>query len=344
MEIIIAAAVILVIVIGAVGFLMSRSYQVYSLVEYERIAVFKETGEFSDIRGPGRIRIARGGILNALGMSEQVRDQYGRVVTDPEDTTSRFDLREISVRLGDSHCITGDSAVVNISPAIIYKITDPAKLVLNVNNHHDALQNSINGTLRSVVGSMSLTEVITGRDSIVSQMTSQLAEEAFRWGIAVVSVEVQDIKPDPQVEEAMNERRSAEERAERERQELVVAAEARRQGAVADNERLVANAEATKQASILEAEAVKQSAIIRAEGEREAEILRGEATATLYNGLLELGEGADIALRYEQIQALLNLGNSGNSKLVILPTDMTIMQDPRSISLIENSFAATDGN
>ena len=328
MEIVIVAAVVLIAGVGAFGFLLYRSYQVYSLVEYERIAVFKETGEFSEIRGPGRIRIARGSMLNLFGVSEQVRDQYGRVALDPDDEKSRFDLRETSIRLGDAHCITRDSAVVNIPPAIIYKITDPQKLVLNINNHHEALENSVNATLRAVVGSMSLTEVITGRESIVSQMTSRLAEEANRWGIRVVSVEVQDIKPDPQVEQAMNERRSAEEQAERERQELVVAAEARRQGAIADNDRLVADAEAKKQASILEAEAEKQSAIIRAEGEKETEAIRSETTTSFYKELMELGVGADIALRYEQIQALRNLGGSGNSKLVILPTDMTVIQDP----------------
>ena len=91
-------------------------------------------------------------------------------------------LREVASILEDEHCITSDSAVVNIRPAVVYQITDPQKLVLNVQNHLEALRTAITATLRAVVGSMTLTDAITGREAIATQMRARLAEQADRWG------------------------------------------------------------------------------------------------------------------------------------------------------------------
>ena len=146
----------------------------------------------------------------------------------------------------------------------------------------------------------------------------------------MISVEIQDVKPDPSVETAMNERRAAEERAERDRQELVVAADARRQGAEADN-----------QAALARAETEKRATITRAEGEKEAELLKAEGTSALYKMLMDLGAGADVVLRYEQIQALRNFGDSSNSKLVILPANMTMVGSLAELPLIEGAVPAT---
>lgn len=328
---------IVAVILIAIAVYFIKNTQSYPLVEFERVAVFKKSGEFIGIRGPGLVRIWPSFLF--IWSGEQIRGTHGQIVDGPDTPDCKFDLREISTALPEEHCITGDNAVVHIPPAIIYQIIDPEKLVLNIANHEAALITAVNATLRAVVGGMSLTDVVTGRESIAKQMTARLTEQADRWGIAVISVEIQDIKPDPEVERAMNERRAAEERAERDRQDLVVAAEARRQGAVADNEATIALAEAEKQATIIRveaekqttitrAEAEKQAAITRAEGAKATEILRTESLTSLYKMLLELGAtGADVALRYEQIQALQNIGGSPNSKLVILPANVAANMD-----------------
>ena len=248
-----------------------------------------------------------------------------------------FDLRETSIPLGREHCITGDSAVVTIDPAIVYQITDPQKLVLNISNHEQALVNAVNSALRATVGGMSLTDVITARTRIATEMTVALSEQADRWGITVVSVEIQDTRPDDIVESAMNERRAAEEAAERNRQANVVQAEADREGSAIRNEMTVA-----------EAEAEKQALITKAEGEKEAEVLRSEGAAALYKMLIELGQGADIALRYEQIQALRNLGDSPNSKLVVVPANvaanMTTLNGLYDIPFVESVMSSPDSS
>ena len=323
---------LLAIAVVAIVIYVWMNKQTYPLVEFERIAVFRKSGEFVGIRGPGLVHIWPSFLFL---QGEQIRGTHGQIVTGPQDPDCTFDLREISTRLSEEHCITGDNAIVRIPPAIIYQINDPQKLVLNVANHGAALETAINATLRAVVGGMTLTEVITGRESIAEQMTSRLADQADRWGIAVISVEIQDIKPDDEVERAMTERRAAEERAERDRQNLVVAAEARRQGAVADNEAAIALAETQKQTSIAQAEAYKQAAITRAEGDRQAEILKAEGVSALYKSLMDLGDGAEVALRYEQIQALRNLSGSSNSKLVIVPANMAAVNNVAQLPFIE---------
>ena len=160
----------------------------------------------------------------------------------------------------------------------------------------------------------------------------------------MISVEIQDIKPEASVERAMNERRAAEENAERDRFELVVRAQARLQGAEADNQASIARADAEKLATITKAEAQKLAAITIAEGEKEAEILRSEGVASLYKVLMGLGAGADVALRYEQIQALKNLGDSSNSKLVIVPANMAAIGGARDVSMIEQVIQTTSGD
>ncbi len=331
------ALLILAVAVVAAGWWIFRNTLAFNLIEFERIAVFRTDGTFSAIRGPGTVRVWPT-IFPFLPIirGDQVRGTHGQVVTRADaqglsgirsgaemvrregsdfkynlDPSSTFDLRETAMVLGTEHCNSRDNVGIDITPAIVYQITDPAKLVLNVSNHELAMYTALNAALRAVIGTMTLTDVTTAREEIASQTATRLASQADRWGIAVISVEIQAIEPDTEIMNAINERRAAEENAEASRQTLVVQAEARRQGAVADNER-----------NIAEAEAEKQATITRAEGEKEAEILKAEGATALYKMLMELGDGADIALRYEQIRALRNLGDSPNSKLVVVPANV----------------------
>ncbi len=331
---------VIVLFAGGLGAYLFLKGQRFDLVEYERIAVFKGTGEFVGIRGPGRVFIWPS--IFRFWVGEQVRGSDGLVVknADVENPESRFDLREETTPIVPVHCITGDDVVVSISPAFTYRITDPEKLVLNINDHGMALANAIHGVLFAVVGGMSLTEVITGREFIVEQMRARISEQAERWGINVISVELTDVKPDEAVEKAMNDRKAAEEKAEADRLNLVVAAEARRQGGEIDNQTALAKAEADKQSIIAMAEAEKYAAIAKAEGDKEAEILKAQGTNALYRAILELGDEVDVVLKYEQIQALRSLGNSSNSKLVILPANMTDITGLRDISMVDGNIAS----
>ena len=376
MEIAIVVVLALVVALAALTtwWLIKNTVSI-RLAQFERITVFKSSGEFSDVRGPGnfwiwpdiKLFVLAGPIIIS---GEEIRGTHGQIVDNDylkgykissrgeigrdltglgrsrsdatidiegrsEGIASRistpkptFDLRETSINLGQEHCITRDSAVVAVHPSIVYQITDPQKLVLNISNHEQALVNAVNSALRATVGGMSLTDVITGRTRVAAEMTAALSEQADRWGITVVGVDIQDIRPGEEVEEAMNKRRAAEETAEQSRQANVVQAQAELEGSSIRNDKLLA-----------EAEAQKRAAIILAEGDKESEILKAEGAAALYKMLMDLGDGADVALRYEQIQALRNLGDSSNSKLVVVPANvaanMTTLNGLHDIPFVE---------
>jgi regulator of protease activity HflC (stomatin/prohibitin superfamily) len=140
METIIAAVVFVLLAAGALSvvlYIKNNALMRVNLVEYEWVAVFRDTGEFVEIRGPGEVRIRQRTLFVRQG--EQIRGQSGQVVVNLSEADSKFDLREIAVSLRDEHCISSDSAVVNITPGVVYQITDPAKLVLNIQNHSAAL-------------------------------------------------------------------------------------------------------------------------------------------------------------------------------------------------------------
>jgi regulator of protease activity HflC (stomatin/prohibitin superfamily) len=110
-----------------------------------------------------------------------------------------------------------------------------------------------------------------------------------------------------------------------------------------DNLATIARAKAEREAAIINADAQKRAATTIAEGQKESEILRAESVASLYKMLVDLGGGAEVALQYEQIQALRNLSDSPNSKLVIVPVNMTALRDVRDVPSIESVIPHIDG-
>ena len=312
---VVTLVVVGIIVVAAIWvFLWPSRFR--TLIEYQRIVVFSRTGRLVGVRGPGIV--------------------YLPIWTAPRPQL--FDLRDQVVRLTNQHCIALDSAVVQIEPVVIYKVAEPHKVVTEIQNPEDGIISSTTTTLHAIVGEMRTNEVITRREEIASNMVARVSEQVERWGIQVISIEIQDLKPDPEVERAMNQRRVDEEKAEADlrtaqlraesaRQQYVVEADARRQGSLADSE-------ATK----TQADAEKYAIISKAEGEREAEILRAQGVSALYSMLGELGSEVDVALKYEQIQALRTMGESANSKLIIVPANLSQISNLRDVSFIENAL------
>ena len=157
-------------------------------------------------------------------------------------------------------------------------------------------------------------------------MSNDIATQAERWGMDVINVEIQEIKLDQEVVSAMNLRRAQEEESEANRLATVVQADAKRQAALADSEALRTLADAGKYA-----------VIAKAEGDKTAEILRSEGIASLYQVLAKLGDDVDVALKYEQIQALRTIGESPNSKLVIVPENLSQINGLRDVSLLDRA-------
>src|ERR687883_1451915 len=170
------------------------------------------------------------------------------------DRPVRIDLREQFIEVPSQTSITKDNAPISIDFLIYWRIVEPYKSVIEVQNFNGALQNIATTTLRAVVGDILLDDVLSKRDQINEVLRAKMDEVTERWGGKITTVEIREIIPPRDVQEAMNRMLSA----ERNRRAVIT------------------ESEGTRQANINVAEGDKQSQILRAEGERQSAILRAE--------------------------------------------------------------------
>lgn len=284
------AIIVIVLIFVAIG--LKR------VLEYERLVIFSATGKYKGTRGPGIIWIKPW----EKAAPSDTDPKTGRTIT------LAFDMRETVIDVKEQDCITKDNVPVTIQPIVFFEIVDPAKTVLTVKNAKTAIINLAKTTLRAVIGDMQLAEVIARREHIAQQLKSRLAQEAERWGVNVTTVEIAELKPRKEVEDAMAHRKATIETAEAERRSTIMKAEAQKEAALSEKEALITRSEAEK-----------QSAITRAEGQKTAKILEAEGLEKYYQKLAELGKKAEIVLQFENIAALKKFAESENEKLVILP-------------------------
>lgn len=229
---------------------------------------------------------------------------------------NKVSLKEKVVDFPPQPVITKDNVTMKIDTIVYYQITDPKLYTYGVARPIVAIENLTATTLRNIIGQLELDETLTSRDLINTKMRSILDEATDPWGIKVNRVEVKNIVPPADIQEAMEKQM----RAERERRESILRAEGEKKSAI-----LVA--EGQKEAVILEAEAEKRSAILRAEAKREAQIreAEGEAEAILKvqhataKGIEMIkGAGADKSvLTLKSFDALAKVADGQATKLII---------------------------
>ena len=177
-------------------------------------------------------------------------------------------LKEQVVDFAPQPVITKDNVTMQIDTVIYFQITDPKLYTYGVEHPMSAIENLTATTLRNIIGEMELDQSLTSRDTINAKMRAILDEATDPWGIKVNRVELKNIIPPKEIQNAMEKQMKA----ERERRESILQAEGQKQSQI-----LVAEGE--KQAAILKADAAKQAAILKAEGEKEARIMAAEAEA-----------------------------------------------------------------
>jgi regulator of protease activity HflC (stomatin/prohibitin superfamily) len=245
--------------------------------EYQRVVLFR-VGRCVGTRGPGLI-----------------------FLIPFVDRPMIVDLRELYLEIPDQTAITKDNAPIKIDFIIFYKVVDPVTTILQVGNFAGAAQNIAATTLRSVVGDMSLDDVLSKREEMNMILRTKLDEVTERWGVKVTSVELREITPPPAVQDAMTRQMSA----ERTRRAVVT------------------EAEGAKQAAITVAEGDKQAAILSAEGDRQAAILRAEGFSLALAKIFEVAQGVDAkTMRLQYLDALKQIGGSPSTKLVV-PMELT---------------------
>jgi regulator of protease activity HflC (stomatin/prohibitin superfamily) len=237
-------------------------------------------------------------VIFRLGRTDAslVRDPGLRFLIPLIDRPVKVDIREKFIEVPSQTTITKDNAPINIDFLIYWYIVDPLRSEVNVQNFSGALQGIATTTLRAVIGDILLDDVLSKRDQINEVLRAKLDEQTERWGGKVTTVEIREIIPPRDVQDAMNRMLSA----ERNRRAVIT------------------ESEGTRQANINVAEGEKQAAILRAEGKRQSEILEaegfGQALERIFAAARQIDEKT-MTLQY--LESLKALGAGPATKFII---------------------------
>ena len=222
-----------------------------------------------------------------------------------ERVAKAVSLKEQVVDFAPQPVITKDNVTMQIDTVLYFQITDPKLYTYGVEHPMNAIENLTATTLRNIIGDLELDQSLTSRDIINSKMRSILDEATDPWGIKVNRVELKNIIPPREIQDAMEKQMKA----ERERREAILQAEGQKQSQI-----LVAEGE--KQSVILRADAAKQAAIMKAEGEAEAILKVQQATAEALK-LLNEANPNEAVLKIKALEAFEAAANGQATKLII---------------------------
>jgi len=232
----------------------------------------------------------------------------------------KVNLKEQVADFPPQPVITKDNVTMRIDTVVFYQITDPKLYAYGVENPMQAIENLTATTLRNIIGDLELDETLTSRETINTKMRATLDVATDPWGIKVNRVELKNIIPPAEIQNAMEKQMKA----ERERREAVTRAEgdkkARILEAEGNKESAILNAEAEKQAMILHADAHKQKMILEAEGQAEAILKVQHAKADGIKLLKDAGADAAV-LKLKSLEAFEKVAD-GRATTILLPSDL----------------------
>ncbi|MBI2772986.1 MAG: SPFH/Band 7/PHB domain protein [Chloroflexi bacterium] len=277
MDQLVVLAIILVVAIAALRNI------VHIVPEYQRLVVLA-FGRYQGTKGPGFVLLFPPPIQSAMNV----------------------DLREFVMEIPQQTSITKDNAPISIDFLIYQKVVEAADSVLKIQNFRTAVQGIATTTLRAVIGDIPLDDVLAKREQINEVLRVKLDDITQRWGVKVTTVEIREITPPRDIQDAMNRQMSA----ERNRRAAILEAEGK------------------KQSAILVAEGDKQSNILQAEGQKQAQFLRAEGFSLALDKINDAAGHADArTMTLQYLDALKTLGSSPSTKFVI-PTEFTSLVAP----------------
>jgi regulator of protease activity HflC (stomatin/prohibitin superfamily) len=300
-------SLILIIVLALVVFwILIRTFRITQ--PYEKL-VIKRLGQYGGTRGPGVV-----------------------IVVPFLETAVTVDIREKFLEIPRQTSISKDNAPINVDFLVYYRVVDPKLAIFAIDDAVRASLMVAATTLRAVIGDISLDDVLSKREAINDTLRVKLDDVTERWGLKVTRVEIREIEPPREVQDAMNRQMTA----ERERRATVTRAEGERAAAI-----MVAEGE--QQAAVLRAEGQKQAAVLQAEGERQAQELRAQGYAMALEAIYSRAKNVDentMALQY--LETLRTMGASPSTKF-ILPMELTSLMQ-RFVSTIGNGGSPSDSN
>jgi regulator of protease activity HflC (stomatin/prohibitin superfamily) len=267
--------VLLILALALIATLASQAVRVVR--EYQRLVVFR-LGKCIGARGPGPV-----------------------LLIPFVDRPVLVDQRELFMEVPHQACITKDNVPIQIDFLIFRQVLDPVASVLAITNFGGAAQGIAATTLRALIGDIALDDVLAQRERINDELRDKLDDVTERWGVKVNAVEIREIVPPREVQDAMNRQMSA----ERTRRAAVTEAEGKRQ------------------ATITVAEGERQSQILRADGERQAEILRAQGHAQALETVFGAAQLIDSKTMTLQVIDGLKAIGAGPSSTFVIPMEFT---------------------
>jgi len=258
--------------------------------DYERLARFR-LGTFEGMMGPG--------IVFAIPVIHQIQ---------------KIDTRVTVLDIPRQTNITKDNAPLDVDFLVYLRVDldNARKAVLEVEDYTSAVVGLATTTLRAVIGDIDLDDVLSQRDRINELIRTRLDSETERWGIKVTNVEIREIDPPRDIQEAMNRQMSA----ERVRRAVVLEADGTKQAAITV-------AEGEKQSAILKAEGDRAAEILAAEGDQQAAVLRAEGYADALKAIHSVAQDVDSnTMTLQYVDALKELG-AGDSTKFVVPLELT---------------------
>ena len=252
-----------------------------------------------------------------------------------ERVAKKVSLKEQVADFPPQPVITRDNVTMQIDTVVFFQVMDAKLYTYGVNQPIAAIESLSATTLRNIIGEMELDHTLTSRDTINSKITAILDEATDKWGIKVNRVEVKNIIPPREIQEAMEKQMKA----ERERREAVTRAEGEKKAKILEaegaKESAILRAEADKQAAILRAEAEKEKMIREAEGEAEAILKVQQANADGIKMLKEAGADAAV-LKLKSLEAFEKVAD-GQATTILLPAEL------QGIASVAETFKAAAG-
>ncbi|GHT51100.1 paraslipin [Endomicrobiia bacterium] len=258
------------------------------------------------------IRQYEKGLVETLGKYTETKNSGANIIIPMFQKILRVDMRERVIDVPPQSVITKDNVSVVVDAIIYFQVTDPVKVVYNIEDFALAALKLAQTNLRNVIGDMELDSTLTSREKINTQLRVVMDEATDKWGVKVTRVEIQKIDPPRDITDAM----SKQMKAEREKRANILEAEGLRQAAIL-------KAEGAKQAVILDAEAVKEKQVLEATGEAEAIRKVAEAekykVEVVYNAIHE-GKPTNDLIAIKYLEALEKVAD-GQATKIFLPLE-----------------------
>mgnify|MGYP001025297246 CR=1 FL=1 len=306
------AAFFVVILIVAAVFAITG----FKIVNQAQVMIIERLGRFNRILHPGLqfivpfIDTPRG-----IHSKKAVRTVTGETFS-VYSVVEKIDLRESVFDFPRQNVITKDNVTISINALLYFQIVDPKSAVYEIENLPEAIEKLTQTTLRNVIGEMDLDTTFTSRDIINEKLRTILDDATNKWGVKINRVELQDIIPPKEIQNAMEKQMKA----ERDRRAAILEAEGMKRAAILE-------AEGVKESQINKAEGERQAAVLVAEGNKEARIKEasGEAEAIkmVINALSNSGAPDKYLIAMKYLETLKTMTEGKDNKVVYMPYEAT---------------------